>query len=153
MSLAPVSLKLYLLFWLIPVGWDDKSCMIVKELYWQKDVCNFIAYIAYKEGLFDNFTFLYLTFRLWYDSYILSMAFSGWLFFHFSTWMFHMAYEPVLLVVLYASIAIFFTVYEMCICTYKSQKCLLMQHELPVPPAMIQLQYVVVMFSCLILKK
>lgn len=70
----------------------------------------------------------------------------------FSTWMFHMASEPVLLVVLYASIAIFLQCMKMCICTYESRKCLLMQHELPVPPAMFQLHYVVVMFSCLILK-
>lgn len=32
-----------------------------------------------------------------------------------------------------------FTVYKMCICTYESRKCLLMQYVLPVPPAMFQL--------------
>jgi len=32
-----------------------------------------------------------------------------------------------------------FTVYKLCICTYESRKCLLMQHVLPVPPAMFQL--------------
>lgn len=50
-----------------------------------------------------------------------------------------MAYEPTLLVVLYASTTIFLLCIKMCICTYESRKCLVMQHVPPLYPTMFQL--------------
>lgn len=54
--------EVYLLIWLIAVGWNDKVVLCILDdctytVYWQKDVWNFIACVAYEGGLFDNFTF------------------------------------------------------------------------------------------------
>lgn len=103
---------MYLLLWLIAVGWNDSVVLCTLDcmytVYWQKDFWNFIVCTAYEAGTIWQFHFLYFMFRLWYDRYILTMMTVGRLISHtFSTRMFHVAHEPTLLVVLYASITIF----------------------------------------------